>query len=198
MIFQFFLILPLVFASPDMLVDWEGSSNEAVNVSVRPGGEVLETCLQAGMEVRFNFEAQICRRRSMWLPDCGERLQMIHAIQYDPISETYQVSSDRIGDRRPEQTVTLESREESFALASRLQHLSLKELGLGSQFAVSERAFLSLKATGDCRGEYSEILSRIGYYLSLGLVRINAFNSGWVAYELKSTGASSLTAGKTK
>lgn len=198
MIFQYFLILPLMFANPDMLVDWVGSGNAAVHVSVRPNVEVLETCLQAGMEVRFRFEAQLCRRRSMWLPDCGERLQVIHGIQYDPISETYQLSSDRIGDRKPEETLTLESREESLAFASRLQNLSLKELGLGSSFRDSERAFLSLKATSDCRGEYSEILSRIGYYLSLGLVKINAFDSGWVAYELKSTGNSSLTAGKTK
>lgn len=197
MIFQLFVILPLLFANPDMLVDWEGSSSDMVNVSLRPGGEVLETCLQAGMEVRFRFETQLCRRRSMWFADCGERTQVIHGIQYDPISQTYQVRMDRIGDRKPEESVTLESRDEGLQLAAHLQHVSLKDLGLGTEVSAADRVFLSLKATSDCRGEYSEILSRIGYYLSLGLVKIDAFNTGWVAYELKSPGTP-ITAGKGK
>ena len=47
------------------------------------------------------------------------------------------------------------------------------------------RHYLRIRAMSDCRGKGNEIASKLSEILTLGLVKVEGFNTGWVDYTLK-------------
>lgn len=50
--------------------------------------------------MRFRYEFALCRKRNFWFDDCNANRVAISSIEFDPISETYAVSSDFWGTAR--------------------------------------------------------------------------------------------------
>ncbi len=48
----------------------------------------------SGLELRYTFRFQLCRKRSLWFDSCDKEARRIHLLKYDPISESYTVSLD--------------------------------------------------------------------------------------------------------
>jgi hypothetical protein len=97
---------PLMFAFPDLRVNWSGGQLNAVRVVAEGKDEVMEQCVKSGLEVRYRYELRICKRRFLWADSCNDPKVEVHSLQYDPISESYRVMVDKIGDNEAAKTTT--------------------------------------------------------------------------------------------
>ena len=181
--------LPLLFALPEFRINWKDSRHDALNVSISGYNETVERCIESGLEVRYRYELQLCRRRTLWFHACKERNVVLQSLQFDPISEMYKVTRDRLGDDRGAVRTSAGTFEEGLAAASNVSDLPLGFLSGGDQAFVSDpRLYVSARVLATCRGEYNETLARIGYFLTLGLVKVSAFNTGRIDFNLDGEG----------
>lgn len=177
--------LLILLAFPDMSVKWSSPANDAISVAVDRGDPRVEECLSAGLQVRYRYDFQICRRRTGWFSACKDVRSIVSTLEYDPISENYKLVSDRLYDSvEPETTRYLSIAEALGALVS-LKGIPLQALGGHNEMSRARKP-LSVWAKLDtgCRGEYNQTIARISYFLSLGLVKLSEHSTGWVEYSL--------------
>ncbi|MBN8550577.1 MAG: hypothetical protein J0M12_14775, partial [Deltaproteobacteria bacterium] len=61
----------------------------------------------------------------------------------------------------------------------------LSSLGFNSSdFPQNRSPFLGVRVIADCKGDYNETIAKISNFLTLGLVDVGSFDSGWVAFSL--------------
>ncbi|MBX7137263.1 MAG: DUF4390 domain-containing protein [Oligoflexia bacterium] len=177
--------LPLLFAVPDLKVRWEDVKQQAIHIEVSGQNEILEDCLKGGLEVRYRYELQLCRRRTGWFHACKERKVIMQSMQLDPIAQTYSVVKDRLGDDQPQENQTVDTRAEAVGAVSMVDRISLDFLSQHQpDFATKGDTYVGVRAFGECRGEYSELMSKIGYFITFGMVKVSAFNTGWIDFNL--------------
>ena len=186
--FRVLFLIPLVFVVPpvpDLAVRWDGPEHRTLSVAVDTHSDTLAKCLDSGIEVQYRFELQACRQREGWFNYCRDKRTVIQSVQYDPITTSYKVNRDRLGDEVPESEDNLEDRAEALSAVSKLSELPVEYLTLGDlDLAQSDKAYLSVRVLADCRSEYSDTLMHLGYFITLGLVRVAAYNSGWIDFTL--------------
>jgi len=186
MLLKLMLTLPLLFGLPDFSINWTDRKFDSLTLQVRGYNEVQERCLKNGLEVRYRYELQLCRRRTGWFHACKEQRLIMHSLQFDPISQTYKVTRDRLGDDRPSQKNDVAAFEEALLLTSRVENLPLSFLAQDdTAFADRKRLYVSSRVMADCHGQYNATLARVGYFLTLGLIKVSAFSSGWIDFDLE-------------
>jgi len=182
--FSFLFVIP---PEPEVQVKWLKPDSHNLQISVSAQSEVLEHCLSSGLEVRYRYELQFCRHREGWFNACKDVRKVIQSVQFDPIAQTYTVYRDRHGDDLPREELSPGTKEEALDLVTSIKDMPLEYLSRGdTNYENSPKAYLGVKVAADCRGEYSETLARIGYFLTLGLVNVSAFNTGWSYFDIAS------------
>jgi Domain of unknown function (DUF4390) len=98
------LLLVILLLKPEFDLGWvtQGDTSR-LRASLRGYNEELSSCISSGLSVRFRFEFELCRKRSFWFDDCKGNRVAVSSVEFDPISETYAITSDLLGDSEPPQ-----------------------------------------------------------------------------------------------
>lgn len=171
-------------AAPDVKVNWATPAHDQINISVDGYDELRKECVKSGFQVRYRFELQLCRPRTLWLDSCHNRRLVTHAIEYDPVGDSYKVVSDLFGDQAEPTAWEGSSEAEALAQLTRVKAFPLAFLGGASDQAA--QSYVTVRVLSECKGEYDPIMSKLSYFLSLGLIRISGFDSGWIHFDLGS------------
>ena len=179
-------LLPLVFAFPSLELSFEDESQGLLAVQVvGRQQEFLEQCVSNGLEVRYRYHFELCKRRGYWFDGCLKGRREIHRLNFDPISETYKITVDRHRDGADPSSQVFDSLDAAVSEMSRVKSLPVDFLSHGDVgYLTGKNAYLSVRVESRCRGDYNKTLARISYFLSLGLVEIPGFDSGWVDFTL--------------
>ncbi len=179
------IFVPLIFGFPDLRVNWSGGEYNSVRVVAEGKEELINQCIEGGLEVRYRYEFRICRRRFLWADACAEDVVHTRSLQFDPISESYRVSVDKLGDHLAPKVITHPTLEEALGDVTTLYSPSLNELGFSDKkYPQSRSPYLGVRVVADCKGDYNETFSRISSFLTLGMVDIGTYDSGWVDFSL--------------
>lgn len=180
------LLLPLVFAVPALVVEHGQTDPKFVDIRIEGLAESYEQCLESGLEVRYRYELQLCKRRANWFDWCGPTRLATRRIAYDPISESYTVYEDLHDDGNEPTARNLRSLQEVLSIASVVRGVSLEHIAAGAVDNLKTgRAYVSVRLSTDCHGSYNKTLARISGVLTLGMVEYGGFDSGWVDFSLK-------------
>lgn len=184
MFLKLLLIIPLFFIAPEVNVRW-APGGHALRIAVENYDRtLLEECIKSGLEVRYRYYVRLCRERWYWLDRCGEERREVKSVQFDPISETYRVSFDRLHDGLPPRITSLDSLGEAFSSISEISELSLDNLNPQPSTADQGYSYAEVRTISECKGQYNESMERLSYVLSLGLVSTSGFDSGWITFRL--------------
>jgi hypothetical protein len=164
-------------------------------VSVSGLDEMTAQCKKSGLEVRYRFEVRYCQEAYFWSDPCERSRLFLHSLQFDPISQTFRLGADRLGDDDPPTNETIE--DETLAL-KKLASIPRVELRfLAPELADKEpspRGYVGVRLLTQCKGVNNETLERLSYFLSLGMVRTSGFDSGWVSFKLQRPSATTQSA----
>lgn len=182
-----FAVLPFLLAVPDVLINWQDEANDTVSLVVRGKDEQLRTCLDAGLELRYFFELQLCKRRPFWLDTCQDSKELVKRVHFDPISRNYEIEENW-------SHAVAQKQEERFSKASDMLHslrnievVSLRELaGESDEFVNSQRSYFSVRLHSECSGEDEGAVADLSQFFSFGLVQLNGFDTGWIDFRLRS------------
>lgn len=179
-------LIPIVFAFPNVEVNRAGVG--AYRIEARGGHELISRCFESGIEVRYRYRLHYCRRRVGWYDDCGIERTEVRTVRFDPLAETYVVTIDRFGDDRDPQKISVTSAEEARRKVSAIESFPLSFLTSAPGAADAPDHYIGVRSIVDCKREASDVLLDIPYLLSLGLIKTNRFDSGWIAFELDGSG----------
>jgi len=179
-------LLLLVFAPPQIQVNWvEQTGRRSIAVAVQGLDEMTARCKRSGLEVRYRFEVRYCEEARFWADSCEDSRLILHSMQYDPISQTFRVAEDRLGDDVPPAVETVEEESQALRKLATIPKLELSFLFPEiEKSAPSPRGYVGVRLLTQCKGVNNETLERISYFLSLGMVRTSGFDSGWVSFKL--------------
>jgi len=185
MFFNIVFLLPIFFAFPDLSVDRRASKIESFTVRAAGEDSLLDDCLKSGLEASYRYEVSLCRPRLFWAPTCYDERVETHAVSMDPISETYKFTWDRLGDSIGPESVSMTDIDLIKKAMRHSRSMSTRYLTDGKKTVIEHpKAFLNVRFISECRGEYNKTLSKISYYLTLGLVKVSGTDSGWNRFAL--------------
>lgn len=161
-------------AEQSLHVAWSSSHRDAVDVLVTHHDEDMEECAQSGADVSYRFEIQVCTRRKGWFDRCSDSIVATRSLRLDPISETYTVASDILGDSRPS---------EKHAYATKAE--ALMDLSTVSAVPAQVRSneqrkqFVNVRLKFTCKGQSSALLDRLSSIITLGIIPTGTADTGW-------------------
>jgi hypothetical protein len=179
-------ILSVLLTLPELSVSWSRPGGyDAVMVSVRGFDQVSEQCFKSGLELRYRYELRVCRTASFWYDRCGSNRIIMRSSQWDPTHETFKVITDRLGDAKGPEVVTYSDPEEARKRLSLINEVKLGETFASDADLLAERRrYLQVRLLTQCKGVSNQTVERLSYFLSLGMVRTNGFDSGWISFNL--------------
>lgn len=176
-----FLAAILIFLSPELQINWLNEARPAVEFNLIGEDKLFDKCLSRGQEIRYRFEFKLCKKRSLF-DDCSKEFVETHFLSWSPISNSYSMVVDRHRDQKLPQGIQYHTKQEAELAMRKISKLDI--LNLFNLNEVSQKHYVHARAFSECRGEYNHTLVELSYYLTLGLVRLSGFNTGWYDYEL--------------
>ncbi len=169
-----------------LFVNWSTPLKDAVTIRVPGLEEPVAECLGAGKQARVRFEVRLCRRRSVWLDHCQSPRSEMHHVEYDGITESYRVVSDRFGDTEDPTAVGVPSRDQAVRevlVSHRLSvpFLEREEVGLSRQ----SEAYISVRTIFRCIGSSSRTFAHLSRFLTFGLLNVVESVSDWHDFSLE-------------
>lgn len=168
------LLFPLLLALPTLSMKWKDEQRKDLEIRLEGTTASEAECLTNGLTVAYRYEFKFCRKRLWWVDACGDEIIEIRTLEYEPISESYFVSVDRLGDEEPPQQFMSLSREEALHDVS---HAELK--------SKPKSTYVQARVRYTCKGDGSPVLDRISNILSLGLVSLGTYQSDWIDFYLE-------------
>ena len=185
MLIRNLIVMLMLAAQPQLLMNWSGQKHQGIKVSVQSSEIVMEPCIKSGLEVRYRFEMRLCKRGKVWIDRCGETRVEARSLQYDPISEMYTVSLDRWNDNADPRVEHYMKLSDAMRSTTIVQNMPLSFMDTRDFLQYGrDRAYVSVKVRSECRGEYSGTMERISHILSFGLIRVSGFDTGWTDFQL--------------
>lgn len=172
----------IMMLSLQPVVNWVGS--DAVRIVAQGREELLNRCMESGIEVRYRFDMRYCRRRSGWFDSCSDQRSEIHILQFDPISEIYRVTVDRHGDEQGPIQHTYASSDEAYSVLTEIPAVPLQFVARDEAVSSDANHYVGVKVVADCKDSFGSSMLDISYLITFGLVKINRFDSGWIAFNL--------------
>ncbi len=174
----------LLFGAPQVTVQ-EPAPN-AVTITLKDIDSEYEQCIPSGFKLRYRFEMQLCRERQFWFSRCKDTRTIIRALEYDAVSQRFKLNTDQLGDEEETLTTNFDSLSPALRAISMLETVPLTRFGAPKEGLDLEKSWtLSTRVLVDCKGDYSKTLSDISYFLTLGMVRLNQYNTGWKTTKLE-------------
>ncbi len=183
----FYSIIPVLLLTSalqlaSLRINLLATDNEKIRLLLASEERVINTCLSSGLELQFKYEVRACKRRYTWFDKCGSSSVINKVLLFNPINETYRLVSDSDG---VVSTQTFSNRKEALSDALQVEDLALLQIAGGRKDLInSRRSYLSARVECTCKGRYSKTLSELSYYLTLGLVSLGGFETGWINFAL--------------
>jgi hypothetical protein len=180
-----FLVVAALAQSP-VEVNWSKVGDvTAISVRAHDVSEDVLECLDRAKQARVRFEVRLCSRRSAWFDSCEGLRSEIHSIEYEPISESYRVVTDRFGDDDDRVAVGIPTLRDAVKATTTVEGLSLGFLARGQDEIVREEgAYVQVRTVFSCRGGVNRTLARLSQILTLGIVNVVETTSEWYDFEL--------------
>lgn len=177
------LLSAILAVAPHLLIQ---TNDQGVRVAVQGRDESMARCIDAGLELEYRFEVEVCRKRSLWFDSCGGVKQQITSLRYEPVSDIYLVWRDIIGDKEKPWGMRFMSAEDGISEASVSKSTSYHLLAGGEDRLQSgERRYIRARASTRCKEERDRTLDRVTEGLTFGLVKPDHFDSGWKEKKLE-------------
>jgi hypothetical protein len=179
------IVVLLITLAPQLRVNWGSqASRDQISIAVQGVDPVAFQCQQSGLELGYRYEIRLCKDSRYWYDRCSDRRVLVRSLQWDPIVQTYQITTDTLGDAEGPAVQTVESKAEAMKLLSSTGKLSLKELFPSARDLEHPRRYVQVRLFTQCKGVSSKTVEQLSYFLSLGMVRTNGFSSGWISFYL--------------
>ncbi len=182
-------ILISIFGAPPIALDWKGKDYREFQFSF---DTTREPCrkqeIDDGFKVKYRFRVEGCRRSFGWSSRCGDTILEIHDIRFDPVTASFKVTSDRLGDEFEPRSVTFKTADEAFAFAGRVESITTEALrarSSGINLSTGSGSFVRARVITECRDGFEEAVSWLSYVLSFGIVGRVDYDSGWYNFYLK-------------
>ena len=175
----------LSLTSPFITGHWSSSERDSVAIRVPGLKESVEECLLSGRQARIRFELRLCRKRVGWFDHCESPRSELHTVEFDGITETYRIVSDRFGDIDAATAVGVASREEAIREALKSDKLPLAFLARDESTLVGHSgAYLSARSVFRCKGSSSRTFAHLSRFLTLGVLNVVESRSDWHEFAL--------------
>ena len=179
------LLAGAIFAFPEPKVNWVSPQHDSVKVEVAGKDDFISQCLSSGLELRYRYEARVCKRRLLWADSCEEEKVEIRTLQYDHISEGFRLSIDWLGDKIPAKVIHITNQAEALNAIANIAAIDFVDLGFKPEdFPLSSSPYMGIRVIADCKGDYNETIAKISSWLTLGLVDLATYDSGWVDFRI--------------
>lgn len=181
-------ILPfllVILMAPRLLVNWKDKTWDALVFRVEGLNDSIQSCLENGRDGRLKLQYKMCVRKAMWFDNCTDPYLEYHDIQYDPITEGYNVIKDRISDEEEPVSVALPSRSEAIS-----DFVTVKDLPMSlfkSPLDIFERSgstYISIGGSYSCKGSVSRTWARISSVLTLGMRETGRTEISWSDFDV--------------
>lgn len=180
-------ILPILLLVPSVAVRWQ-QNGEGVRITVSQSDPHIAQCVAGGLEVRYRLEIKSCRQHGGWFDKCGEATLITRNILYDPVSESYQITTDVINDADPPVKLVETDSEQAEIKVRDFSIPSLQSVLPQAGESSLTRPYLRLRIRGYCQRDDQSWISQIPYHLTFGLFQFAGFDTGWTSYELTDHG----------
>ncbi len=166
-------------------VAWSTKDQHGLTIAAVERQEEVRECLEASLLARVRFEVRLCHRRESWFDGCEETRTEVHTIQFDEVTESYRVVSDRIGDKLEATAVGVPSRAEAVRLSLTVPQMPLEFLARDNPALVGKTGTYVQVRTGiSCRGGGPRMFAHLSRILTLGLVNTVESRSSWHDFTL--------------
>ncbi len=186
LVLGFILVL---FGAPPIALDWKGEGHQEFQFTFDTNSEPCRKQeIDDGFKVKYKFRVQGCRPTIGWSSECGDPITEIHDIRFDPVTESFKVTTDRLGDELEPRSSTFSTAEEAFAFAARVESFTYEALrarSSGIKLSQEDGAFVRARVFTECKDGFEEAVSWLPYVLTFGLVDRVDFDSGWYNFYLK-------------
>lgn len=168
-------------------VSWATKDQRGLTIVSLERQEEVRECLDASLLARVRFEMRLCHRRENWLDGCEDIRSEVHTIQFDEVTESYRVVSDRLGDKLEATAVGVPSRAEAVKLTLTVPQMPLEFLARDNPAVLGQDGTYVQVRTGiSCRGGGPRMFAHLSRILTLGLVNTVESRSSWHDFTLYS------------
>lgn len=175
-------VVSLVFADEKASLP---AVDRVVKIHFRGEDDIFEQCIESGLTVKYRYSFRLCKSRVGWFHTCLDTRRQIHHMETDPIRNAYRITVDRHGDDDEPVSTFVKSKKQAYQKLSSIESFPLDFIGADDlEYARSQRSYLDVRVESHCQGRYNKTLARISYFLTLGLVDIIGFDSGWQEFPL--------------
>jgi hypothetical protein len=175
----------LIVVSAALQLRWTSPAQKGLTIEAPDREEQVIECLESSMQARIRFEVRLCRRRSGWLDHCEEARSELHTAQFDEVTESYRVVSDRFGDQAEAVAVGVPTRSEAVQAVRTLNEMPLDFLVREEHDILSHtKSYLQVRTIFVCRGTSSRTFAHLSRILTLGLVNNLEDRSDWFDFTL--------------
>lgn len=168
-------------------VFWTGNEKQAVTVYGAGLTQSVLECLDSSRQSRVRFELRVCRRSPAWFDSCRPSRSGLNTIEFDPITESYRVGSDLIGDEFEPASIGIPSRAEAVEVVLQTKTISLGYLAQEDTTVLQERGtYIQVRATTSCRGSVNRFFANVSQILTFGMVNVVESTTDWNDFSLTS------------
>jgi hypothetical protein len=184
------LLVLLAAAAPlPIEVRWSDlGKRDVVSIRANEVGEEILECLDRSKQARVRFEARLCARQSAWFDSCELLRSELHTVEFDSITESYRVVTDRYGDGQDRLAVGIPSLREAVRSASSVEALSLSFLAREQSELLNDAdTYLQVRTVFSCKGAVNRTFARLSQVVTLGIVNVIESTSAWYDFDLFSS-----------
>jgi hypothetical protein len=184
-VFHIMFLPALIFVSAMLQVRWTTPLQTSLTIEAFDREDQVVECLESTLQARIRFEVRVCRRRSGWLDHCEDARTELHTAEFDEVTESYRVVSDRLGDEAEAIAVGLPTRTEAVKAIRTLDNFPLAFLIRDEREILSNsKAYLQIRTIFTCRGGNNRTLAHLSRILTLGLLNTVEDRSDWSDFSL--------------
>lgn len=184
----FLAILVSIIAAPPIALDWLGADNQEFKFSFRKADKPCIEELNDKEEIKYRFLVEGCQPGVILGPRCGSTIVEVHKVRFDPITESYKVTTDRHDDDFEPRSVTFNTAEEAVEFASKIESITSETVRARSQrvrFKDNPDVFLRARVIAECKSSFERKVSWLPYLLTFGIIERSNYDSGWYNFNLK-------------
>ncbi len=181
------LVIAAVSTQGIFKVFWTSTEKRAVGVYGEGLTQAVVECLESSRQSRVRVEFRVCRRDPAWFDSCRPTRSGLNSIEFDPITESYRVVSDLLGDDSESTSSGIPSRAEAVEVVLQTKLIPLEYLAQGDTTVLQERgSYIQVRATTACRGSVNSVFANISQILTLGMVNVVESTTDWYDFSLSS------------
>ena len=199
-VFTLLRLVPALLADtspPTLLV--ESRSNASVTIAITGSDDVMNKCARGGLELRYQFQIEMCHERSLWFDSCKRTWSEKNSIQYDSVSQSFRINRDRLGDGKSPLVLYADTMGNAMKIASQSDPFDLLSLAnMNQAYLDDSRTYVQLRAITYCREDDNRTFERIAGFVTTGVTGLVQFDSKWQPFSILRNSSGGVTTGSAK